>query len=260
MRSAVVAGCLLVLVLAHCGGQPESGLDEGVSSAGDAITESVAPNTILMTTTRVNLRETPSYASKTNILTVMPMGASVTVLEGRPSNGFYNVRYEDQEGWAYGTYLRPSDRDSSGDDAGTGSCADATWGSKLASVAREMEGEHSQGLCYRYVKDHIEAAGVPIRRLLPDQYEASAYMFGVWGKRDPAALASAGFAKSSTSLDALPLGAILVWSPGQCGYSAEHGHIEINIGKGRACSDFCGNIKRSCGKPDIFVPVRKGCQ
>ena len=123
-----------------------------------------------------------------------------------------------------------------------------------------MDGEGSQGLCYRYVKDHIEQAGIPIRTYIPDAYELSAYKFAVWAKSDPAGLAAAHFAPSSVGLDALPLGAVLVWRAGQCGYSAEHGHIEINIGGGRACSDFCGHIRRDCGMPSVFVPTKADCR
>jgi len=262
LSSAIVAGCA-----AETG---DEGADEGVVSSDSAITGQVTPNTKLVTTTRVNLRETPDYARTDNIITVMPTGASVTVLQSAATAGFYRVKYKTYEGWAFGTYLA---EDASGDGppsggggggggagGGGGSCYDATVGSKIASAGRRMDGDSSQGLCYRYVKSHIAAAGIPIRDHIPDAYEASAYRFAVWGKSNPAALARAGFAKASVSIDQAPLGSVIVWRQGQCGYSADHGHIEVAIGGGRACSDFCGRIRRDCGMPDIFIPIQKNCE
>lgn len=246
------------LAVACTASQQDEGADEGAVSSDSAITDDIAPGSRLVTTTRVNLRETPSQATRDNIITVMPMGTVVTVRSATPTTGFYRVDYEGQEGWAFGTFLAA---DSGGGGGGGGtSCYDGKLGSKLASVARTVDGDGSQGLCYRYVKNHIEGAGIPIRNYIPDAYEASAYKFAVWAKADPAGLAAAGFAKSTAGLDGLPLGAILVWRAGQCGYSAEHGHIEITIGGGRACSDFCGRIKRDCGMPDVFVPVQRDCK
>ena len=257
---ASLAAILLAapLVVACSATSSDDGASEAASS-DSAITGSVAVSSRLVTTTRVNLRETPSQATQDNIITVMPKGATVTVLSATPTSGFYNVDYEGQEGWAYGAFL-VADGGSGGGGGGGSSCYDSALGSKLVSASREVDGEGSQGLCYRYVKNHIEEAGIPIRSIVPAAYEESAYKFAVWAKSDPAGLAAAHFAPSSVGLDALPLGAILVWRAGQCGYSAEHGHIEINIGGGRACSDFCGHIKRDCGMPSVFVPTKSDCR
>jgi len=261
---ALLAILLTAPLTVACTGSPEEdGMDESAVSTDSAVTDAVAAGSRRVTTTRVNLRETPSQATRDNVITVMPMGAVVTVRSGTPSGGFYNVEYEGQEGWAYATFLAADGSEGGGGGSGggsAGSCYDARLGSKLAAVARSVDGDGSQGLCYRYVKNHIEGAGIPIRSYIPDAYEASAYKFAVWAKSDPAGLAAAGFAKSSAGLDGLPLGAILVWRAGQCGYSAEHGHIEINIGGGRACSDFCGRIRRDCGMPDVYVPAQRDCR
>lgn len=61
------------------------------------------------TTDALNLREDASLNA--DVITVMPAGASVTVLGG-PTNGFYNVRYNETSGYAHGDYLdfdQPSD-------------------------------------------------------------------------------------------------------------------------------------------------------
>jgi uncharacterized protein YraI len=249
----------MVLASACSATSSDVGADETAVSASDAITDRIAASTKLVTTTRVNLREGPS--TNDDVLTVLDSGTEVTVTTGSPSRGFYEVDVDGQRGWVYGTYLRPSadTGDTTVDSSTSTSCYDTAMAAKLVSASREVDGDRSQGLCYRYVKDHIEEAGIPIRSIIPAAYEGSAYQFATWAKRNPVDLAAAGFAPSSASLSSLPLGAILVWRAGQCGYSAAHGHIEIAIGGGRACSDFCGNIKRTCGMPDVYVPIRKGC-
>jgi uncharacterized protein YraI len=54
------------------------------------------------TTDRLNLRAGPSTDEA--VLTVMPVGATVTIL-GDSENGFYPVGYQGQSGWAYAAYL-----------------------------------------------------------------------------------------------------------------------------------------------------------
>jgi hypothetical protein len=50
------------------------------------------------------------------------------------------------------------------------------------------------------------------------------------------------------------------WRPGQCGYHALYGHVEIVVdgASSRACSDYCGAIRKSCGAPGVYVPVGGG--
>jgi len=252
----------IILLGTACTAAPddEAAADEGAVSASDAITGRVATGAKLVTTTRVNFRAQPSLASR--VLTVLATGTPVTVVDGDGVAGFYQVEYGDERGWIYVVYLSASDdgEQPRGGGAESGSCYDATVARKLVSASLDVDGEPSGGYCYRGVKDHMEQAGVHVRSALPAQYQGSAYMFATWAKRNPADLAALGFAPSIAGLANVPNGSVLVWRPGQCGYSAEHGHIEIAVGGGRACSDFCGNIKRGCGMPDIYVPVRGGCQ
>jgi hypothetical protein len=134
-------------------------------------------------------------------------------------------------------------------------CA-STLSTKLASIASKMEGKSSGGRCYHYVKQHLRDAGVD---LTPVEGQIGAYEFGDWANAHPDGLSKMGFEKITPSLDQIPKGAIVVWPRGQCGYSAQYGHIEIVIddNSSRACSDFCGHIKKTCGSPQIFAP--KGC-
>lgn len=57
----------------------------------------------LTTTGDVNLRKGPSTAD--SVLTVIPMGSQVAVVQPDPVNGFYNVTYQALTGWSSGKYL-----------------------------------------------------------------------------------------------------------------------------------------------------------
>lgn len=131
--------------------------------------------------------------------------------------------------------------------------------SKLATIARKMDGRKSGGYCYRYVKAHLRGAGFSTAALESKGYGVSAYKFAVWAKNNPQDLARMGMKKVNLGLNELPKGAVIVWPRGMCGYHKVHGHIEVVIddNSSRACSDFCGRIKKGCGTPDIFIP--KSC-
>jgi hypothetical protein len=153
------------------------------------------------------------------------------------------------------------------DESGAALCAgyDATMGARLARQAKRRMGYRSQHLCYHYVKRHLEAVGIPIRNYLDADEEGSAYMFTSWARSEPSELRAIGFAempRTRIDMNNLPIGSIIVWGRGECGYNAQHGHIEVVVSRDMACSDFCGHIKRGCGLPDVFVPVRSGntCQ
>ena len=130
---------------------------------------------------------------------------------------------------------------------------------KLAAAARKMQGHRSGGYCYRYVKAHLRAAGMPTADIDAKGYGVSAYKFALWAKANPRGLDRMGLRQADVGMNALPKGAVLVWPRGVCGYNKTHGHIEVVIddNSSRACSDFCGSIKKGCGKPTVFVP--KGC-
>jgi hypothetical protein len=136
-------------------------------------------------------------------------------------------------------------------------CTNAT-ATKLANAAKAVDGQKSGGFCYRGVKNAMRAAGISTSPL-DAGYGVSAYRFADFANDNPSALAKMGFQKSKGGVDSIPKGSIIVWRPGVCGYHKVHGHIEIAIddSSSRACSDFCGRIKKGCGTPEVFVP--KGC-
>jgi hypothetical protein len=133
----------------------------------------------------------------------------------------------------------------------------ASTADRLADIALKMDGKKSQLLCYHFVKAHLRAAGFSTTAVESAGFGRSAFMFAKWADKFPAALATMGLTKVTPSLNDLPRGAILVWAPGQCGYSKTDGHIEIvaDNQSSKACSDFCGHIKKNCGNPEIFMPT-----
>lgn len=128
-----------------------------------------------------------------------------------------------------------------------------SFGNRIADTARRVDGRGSRNMCLAEVQNSLEAAGVRAFPRLPGAVDLDDFMM-----RQGAGLAAWGFEKQARNIDDLPRGSIIAWRPGQCGYHSTYGHIEIVIGGGRACSDFCGTIKRGCGSPNVYVPVGPG--
>jgi hypothetical protein len=134
----------------------------------------------------------------------------------------------------------------------------AARGQALAARALALwSGHSSRNLCLAGVGDTLESSGVvsPAFPRLP-----SAVAFDDWARANPAELARRGFEKQTPGVDSIPRGSIITWRPGQCGYHAQYGHIEIVVDEAssRACSDFCGTIRKTCGAPGVYVPVGGG--
>jgi hypothetical protein len=83
------------------------------SETGEAVSESVPVGTMLRATSDVNMRADAS-TSAAQIKTI-PSGKQVEVLVAAPSNGFYRVRHEGDEGWVFGRYLVRADDSSAGE-------------------------------------------------------------------------------------------------------------------------------------------------
>lgn len=71
---------------------------EPAGGAADA----VADGSTMTSTADVNLRSGPS--TNDSILTVVPTGSAVTVVDGTPQNGFFNINYQGTVGWSSGKY------------------------------------------------------------------------------------------------------------------------------------------------------------
>lgn len=89
----------------------------------ESIMGTLSAGTQLRTNAALNLRSSGSTSAK--ILRVIPDNALVTVVNGTPNNGWYNINYNGTVGWSYGVYLDKVS--SSGGSAVTGieSCAPA---------------------------------------------------------------------------------------------------------------------------------------
>ena len=131
---------------------------------------------------------------------------------------------------------------------------DAVLGSQLAKAAYAGSAGYSMSMCYQYV-------WAALRSVLGWQIESlpipatSAYQFGEWIINNP------GWARDALHLERIytpaywaPEGSVIVWPRGACGYSYYHGHIEIALGDGTACSDFCGTIAGCTAQ--VFMPVK----
>lgn len=132
---------------------------------------------------------------------------------------------------------------------------DGARGNRIADRALALwSGGRSRGLCLAGVGDTLESSGVvsPAFPRLP-----SAVAFDDWARANPGELARRGFERQNLDINRMPRGTIITWRPGQCGYHAQYGHIEIvaDAGSTRACSDFCGPIRKNCGAPGMIVPV-----
>lgn len=126
---------------------------------------------------------------------------------------------------------------------------DGSRGNRLADRALALwNGKPSRNLCLSGVGDTLASSGVvsPAFPRFP-----SAVVFDDWARANPSELSARGFEKQNLDINRIPRGSIITWRPGQCGYHAQYGHVEIvtDDRSSRGCSDFCGNIRKNCGAP-----------
>jgi hypothetical protein len=131
---------------------------------------------------------------------------------------------------------------------------DEAYGNRIANKALRVNGHGSGDRCLAEVQNSLEYAGVKPMPRLDGAVDLDNWMM----RQGDRGLAPYGFQKQSRAFGDIPRGSIIAWRPGQCGYHPIYGHIEIVVGGGRACSDFCGTIKTYCGAPNIYVPVGFG--
>lgn len=119
---------------------------------------------------------------------------------------------------------------------------------KGQKLAKDMA-NHSVGFtghCSRYVREGLQRTG------LYNGHTASAYqMGGTLAKNKNFQEVS----PNSVNLKDLPAGCILVYDKGAAGYNNIHGHIEVTLGDGTACSDGRTRNVRSTNNMRIFVPT-----
>ncbi len=120
-------------------------------------------------------------------------------------------------------------------------------GQKLAKdVANHSVG--FTGKCSKYVREGLQRTG------LYNGHTGSAYqMAAVLADNKNFQEVSA----NSVNLKNLPAGCIVVYDRGAAGYNAQHGHIEVTLGDGTACSDGRTYNPRMTQNMRIFVPVEQ---
>jgi hypothetical protein len=203
--------------------------------------------TQLRTSANLNLRSAPNTGA--TVLRVMPAGSLVTVRATSGANAWVAVKFAGYDGWAHTSYLEKE-----GASAPQGDYS-ATRGSKLAAKALRVDGDPAGGWCAREVSDSVIASGI-----LPGGvtwYRNNAIDISEYMASSPSYCSKVGFRRISVGPSSIPKGSIIGWRRGQCGYNSKYGHIEISVDSTstRACSDYCGSIKKTCGSPYVFMPT-----
>lgn len=204
-----------------------------------------------------------SDADLAKVLGTVKRGTLAYVTSGQVrntgQNRFFQVSAGGLKGLVATSALCPKGSGAGGSGGGTGGGYDATLAKKLANEAYAGSVGYSMGRCYQYAWNAMKRA-IGISEARATQLgipAASAYQFGDWADANPGALYGDFRLKAidATAADA-PVGSVIVWDRGQCGFSALHGHIEIVASPGYACSDFCGYMYNTCGKPRVYMPVK----
>lgn len=243
----------LTLGAAACTSSSGDGTSDVLQSTADELATSgptYKAGTTLRTTTALNLRASGSIQAK--ILRVMPGGSIVTVRVTSGSNAWVAVRFNGYDGWAHTSYLVPTGGGGGGGNPGGYSSA---RGSKLASTALRVDGHPAGGWCALETSNSVVKSGI-----IPGGvtwYRNNAIDISEYMASNTSYDAKVGFKQISVSPYHVPKGSIIGWRRGQCGYSSKYGHIEISVdaSSSRACSDFCGTIKKTCGSPYVFMPT-----
>ncbi|HEX7601631.1 MAG TPA: SH3 domain-containing protein [Polyangiaceae bacterium] len=248
----LAAAAALVLGAVGCASEPGDGGELLTSTADELATTgpTYTAGTELVTTAALNLRSSGSTSA--SILRVMPNGSHVTVRATSGANAWVAVRFNGYDGWAHTSYLVPAPNGGGGSSPGGYSSA---RGNKLASTALRMDGHAAGGLCALETSNSVVQSGIIPKGVT--WYRNNAIDISEYMAASPGYDAKVGFHSISVSPNAVPKGSIIGWRRGQCGYSSKYGHIEISVDStsSRACSDFCGSIKKTCGSPYVFMPT-----
>ncbi|MBI5209318.1 MAG: hypothetical protein HY927_05020 [Elusimicrobia bacterium] len=125
--------------------------------------------------------------------------------------------------------------------------ADLAASAKLAGIVKSDEIGFT-GYCYSYVKSALQKVGLVDRDSIANAGAgAHAKQFAAFVEKNPALL-KRKLRRIPAPSWPLPIGTIVVWSPGACRYSLQSGHIEIvtRIRPPQACSDGCGTFQVAC--------------
>lgn len=254
LKPVLVAAALLVFAGCSAGEADEGELISSQVEELATTGRTYEKGTALRTTANLNLRANGSLSAR--ILRVMPNGSRVTVREKSGGNAWVAVDFNGHAGWAHTDYLV---KVSSGGGGGAAASDDAprgygaARGAKLASTALRVDGRAASGWCSLETSNSVERSGV-----LPGGvtwYRNHAADLAEYMASNPGYTAKVGFRRVDVSPNDIPKGSVVGWRRGQCGYSSKYGHIEISVDDSstRACSDFCGRMPKTCGRPYVFM-------
>lgn len=144
---------------------------------------------------------------------------------------------------------------------------DAEKAHRLAGIADANNAGAFGGRCYQYVAGFMEAAGV-IRSEQWDELGISPFSaadFAYWANGNPDLLSQIKLEKFETpaAASAIPVGSIVVYDRGACGFSGKHGHIEVAVAENYLCSDGCESFDQAClddtdtrAQINVYIPVK----
>jgi len=262
-RSTSLAAALVVsaFALVGCGGPAsEPTTAELTSSAAELATTgpTYQAGTVLQATDSLNLRS--GAGTGYGVLRVMPSGSRVTVRTASGGNAWVAVTFNGYSGWAHTSYLKVvSTPGGSTGGGGGGSAApgaySASRGATLARTALRRDGYPARGWCALETSNSVERSGIVPRGV--SWYRNNAIDMAEHFNANPGYLTRVGFKRGDTSPYSVKKGSIVAWRRGQCGYHGTYGHIEIAVddSSSRACSDFCGSIRKTCGNPYVYYPT-----
>lgn len=161
----------------------------------------------------------------------------------------------------------PGGNDGSGGSTVAGVNIDTAAANRLAQAARRVDGRSSGGYCWRGVKESFTQAGYQRSSLdamgnygpcSSYNFQLSAYCGGRnFNGNAMQLMQHLNMQKIDVHPTEAPVGAVIFWDRGCNGFHATHGHVEIAIGDGRACSDYCGRLRSGGGSCSyVFVPVQ----
>lgn len=147
-----------------------------------------------------------------------------------------------------------------------GKCSASTTNPATGQRCTNGSGGSSLGRCWGYVFGAMMRAGVTTsqgaNRLAnagpcsAGVFNNSAYGFRCNADANPSVLSTTfGMERLDVPLTEAPRGAVISWDRNCLGYNATHGHIEVSMGNGTACSDFCGPIRGNAACASVYVPV-----
>ena len=250
---------LAALALAGCGATASGPLANEVVSVADELATTgptYAAGTVLAANADLNLRAGAGTGHP--ILRVMPAGSRVTVRVTSGANAWVAVRFNGYDGWAHTGYLAqisaPASPAAASPSVARGAYSESR-GALLARTALRRDGYASAGLCALEVSNSVERSGIVPRGA--NWYRNNAVDIAEYMNANPSYTGRVGFSRGDTAPSQIKKGSIIAWRRGQCGYHRTYGHIEISVddSSSRACSDFCGSIRKTCGNPYVYFPT-----